>query len=265
MTASTNRIVLNISKSIDENASIYFEKSKKAKRKLEGALEALAASRKKLEKALKEEEKVQKQKQETVAVKQKTKKWYEKFRWFFSSEGFLVVLGRDATTNEIVIKKHTESNDTVLHTDMAGSPFAVIKAENKTPGKATLEEAAQATASFSKAWKLGLSTLDVFYVKPEQVTKTANSGEFMGKGAFMIIGKTNYLHHPAIGLAVGITKDNEIMCAPLSAVKKHCEKFVEIEQGDDKPGDIAKKIKAKIGGELDEIIRAMPSGGIRIK
>jgi len=35
------RIILNLNKSVEENASDYFEKSKKAKSKLEGAKEAL--------------------------------------------------------------------------------------------------------------------------------------------------------------------------------------------------------------------------------
>jgi len=43
------------------------------------------------------------------------------------------------------------------------------------------------------------------------------------------------------------------------------KKFVELQQGNQKTSSVAKKIRAKIGGELDDIIRAMPAGGCKIK
>jgi len=51
----------------------------------------------------------------------------------------------------------------------------------------------------------------------------------------------------------------------LDAVKKNCDKFVQIQQGNDKTGAVAKKIQKKIGGDLDEIIRAIPAGGVKVK
>ncbi|MBW2993387.1 DUF814 domain-containing protein [Candidatus Woesearchaeota archaeon] len=252
----TTKIRLDITKSIEENASVYFEKAKKAKKKREGAEEALEKSLKKLKKIEKEKPAEEKK----TAGKKRKQEWYEKFRWFVSSEGFLCIGGRDATSNEIVIKKHTEKHDIVFHTDMAGSPFFVIKTEGKKPGKATIEECAQATASWSRAWRLGVSVLDVFYVTPEQVSKKAKSGEYMPKGAFMIYGKTTYLR-PELKLAVGI-KDSRIIAGPVNAVKKHSEKFVIIEQGREKASALAKKIKQKLkGGEIDEIVRMLPAGG----
>ena len=64
---------------------------------------------------------------------------------------------------------------------------------------------------------------------------------------------------------VGITEENAIMAGPKEAVKKNCKKFVELQQGDEKTSKIAKQIQHKIGGDLDEIIRAMPTGGVKIK
>jgi len=260
------KLVLDVKKSIEQNASVYFEKAKKARKKLEGAKEALEKSRKKLEKLIRKKEDIEKK--AVDEVKQKTEKrkqeWYEKFRWFISSEGFLCIGGRDATSNEIIIKKHAEKNDVVFHTDMAGSPFFVVKVKEKKPNERTFNEVAQATASYSRAWRHGLSTLDVFMAKPEQVSKTAKSGEFMPKGAFMIYGKLKY-YHPDIKLMVGITKDHKIMGGAVDAAKKNCERFVIVVQGDEKTSAVAKKIQKKIGGDLDEIIRALPSGGCEIK
>lgn len=255
----TVQIKIDTTKTIEQNAAVYFEKAKKARKKLKGAVEALSKSMERLKQI--EKEKPAEEKAPAAAEK---REWYEKFRWFLSSEGFLCIGGRDATTNEIIIKKHTEKDDVVFHTDMAGSPFFVIKTDGRKPGKETLEECGQATASYSKAWKLGVSCLDVFYVKPEQVSKTTKPGEYMGKGSFMIYGKKEYVR-AALGLAVGI-RNNKIIAGPVNAVKANAERFVVIEQGRDKASELAKRIQKKIaGGTIDEIIRMLPSGGACIK
>ena len=123
------RLTLDLMKSIDENAAVYFERAKKVKKKIEGAEKALEINLKKLkELEAKRDKFLEKSKKEKSDRK---KEWYEKFRWFTSSEGFLIIGGRDATSNEIVIKKHTDTNDLVFHTDMAGSPFFWVKTEGK--------------------------------------------------------------------------------------------------------------------------------------
>lgn len=258
------KVEIDITKSVTENAQVYFEKAKKLKRKVKGAKETLERVKKQLEEE-KQRKDIADEKHEKLNVEKKSvkKEWYEKFRWFVSSEGLLCIGGRDATTNEIVIKKHTDSEDVVLHTDMAGSPFFVIKSDKKSIGEQTIREAADATVSFSRAWKLGLSNSDVFYVKPEQVSKVPNPGEFLPKGAFMIRGKTNYVQN-RINVAIGLF-DGKVMAGPVEAVKKNCKDYVQIVQGKGKASAIAKKIKSKIGGELDDIIRALPSGGLEIK
>src|SRR3989338_2090126 len=187
------RLVLDLKKSVEENASDYFEKAKKIKKKIQGAEKALLVSLKKLKELETKKEKLSIEEEKNKIAKERKKEWYEKFRWFISSDGFLVIGGRDATSNEIVIKKHTDADDLVLHTDMAGSPFFVVKAEGKKIPEATIKEAADATCTFSRAWKLGLQSSEVFYVSPEQVSKKTKAGEYMGKGAFMIYGKTNYI------------------------------------------------------------------------
>ncbi len=257
-------LTLDLTKTIDANAAVYFEKAKKIKKKLEGAKKALSESLKKLEELEKKRHKLLAEKSKLEKYKEKKREWYEKFRWFISSEGFLVIGGRDATSNEIVIKKHTDSDDLVFHTDMAGSPFFVVKSSNKLIGDKTKEEAADATLTFSRAWKLGLHTASVFYVKPEQVSKKTKSGEYMGKGAFMIYGKTNYIGNK-INLAIGITKNQQIMAGPSDAVKMNCEKYLRLEQGNEKASAIAKYIQHSIGGHIDDIIRALPSGGFSVK
>ncbi len=259
-----SKLVLDLTKNIDENAAAYFEKAKKIRKKIEGAENALKENLKKLHELGTKKEKLIMQKQKQERLKERKQDWYEKFRWFISSEGFLVIGGRDATSNEIVVKKHTESNDLVFHTDMAGSPFFVVKSEGKQIGEKTREEVADATCTFSRAWKLGLQTTSVFYVAPEQVSKKTKAGEYMGKGAFMIYGKTNYINNK-VNLAIGITKNQQIMAGPIDAVKTNCEKYVVLIQGDEKSSSVAKYIQHKINGSIDEIIRALPSGLFKVK
>ena len=256
------RISLDIKKSIEKNAAVYFEKAKKARKKLEGAKKALKKIQNKLEllKEKKNKESLTEKRAEKIPRK---KEWYEKFRWFFSSEGFLCIGGRDATTNDIIIKKYSDKEDIVFHTDMAGSPFFVIKAAKKKIGSKTMEETAQATASYSRAWRLGLSSLDVFYVRPDQLTKEANSGEYIAKGAFMVKGKTNYMH-PILEVAIGI-KENRIIGGPVNAIKTNSDKFIVLKQGKEKTSEIAKKIKKIIDGSIDEITLFIPAGGSRIQ
>jgi predicted ribosome quality control (RQC) complex YloA/Tae2 family protein len=250
-------VKLDVGKSVEQNASALFERSKKLRSKSIRAKDAVAKMRAQLDRI----PETARPKRRVRAIRKKV--WYEKFRWFVSSEGFLVVGGRDAVSNEIVIKKHTAPDDLVLHTDMAGSPFFVIKAEGRVPGEQTVMEAADATATFGRAWRRGLPYADVFCVKPHQVSKDAQPGEFLPKGAFMIRGKTSYVENK-VNLAIGIHKE-AVMAGPVTAVKTHCDVFVEIVQGDRKTSDVAKAVRRQVGGELDDIIRAMPAGGCDIR
>lgn len=268
------KVVLDMRKSVEANAAAYFEKAKKARRKFEGAKAALGRLQQRLQQLALEKAKAEKsfavaaeEKEKLSALKSK-KEWFEKFRWFTSSEGFLCIGGRDATTNEIIIKKHTDSSDLVFHTELAGSPFFVIKSNTcEGPvGSATIEETAIATASYSRAWKAGLQSVDVYWVKPEQVSKEAKAGEYLTKGAFMIYGKKTPV--PArVGLAVGVTAQGKIVGGPAAAVTASCGKYVKLIQGDNKPSDAAKKIAKLLGLSttyLDEIIRAMPTGECKV-
>jgi predicted ribosome quality control (RQC) complex YloA/Tae2 family protein len=255
---------LDLKKTVEQNATDYFDRAKKSKKKIEGIKKALTGFEKEKEELLKERDKII-EKEEKILEKEKekrarTRKWYEKFRWFISSEGFLCIGGRDATTNEIVIKKHAEKDDIVFHTEAPGSPFFIVKTEGKKPGEATLKETAQATAAYSKAWKMGLASALVYWIKPDQVRKELG----LPKGSFMIHGKRNY-SEPALKIAVGVLPDKTVMAGPVDAVKKNCGKIAILVQGRHKKSDIAKKIAKIIDSDLDEIISALPAGEFEIE
>lgn len=253
-------IKLDTRKSLEENAAVYFEHAKKAKSKLQKIREVIGKAERELA-DLEERESIEKVKEEKEQKREK--KWFEKFRWFISSDGFLCIGGRDATSNEIVVKKHTTPSDIVFHADLSGSPFFVVQSEGKPIPQQTINEAAEATGAFSRAWKQGLGYLEVFYVKPEQVSKEAKAGEYVSKGAFMVYGKKNILR-VGVKCAIGRTEDGLWMCGPESAVEKHCKNYFQVTFGRDKPSDAAKTLRKKLGGDVDDIIRALPPGPVKL-
>ena len=263
-------IELDINKSVEQNAEFYYNRAKKAKAKIQGIQKILQEQKIALSRLEKDKDKILKQIEvedirdsEKQKLKERKKEWYEKFRWFFTSDKHLVVGGRDATTNDIIVKKHMDKNDLVFHTESPGSPFFVVK-DGKNISKEMKEEVAIATACYSKAWKLSIAATEVFCVFAEQVSQTPMSGEYLGKGAFMIYGKKEFFH-PELKLAVGITKEGAIMGGSEASIKANCEKYVNIVLGNEKPSDIAKKVQFKLGGDLDEILRTLPSGGCNLK
>ena len=254
---------IDLTKSVEENAGIYYDLAKKHKRKLEGAKKALAESQAKLHQLLKQEQQFQEQELQKKSKVERKKEWYDKFHWFISSEGFLCIGGKDATSNEIIIKKHMENDDLVFHTEMSGSPFFLIK-NGASCGNITKEETAQAVAVYSRAWKLQHTTVEVLYVLPEQVSKTPKAGEFLTKGSFIINGTVTHLY-PKLEYAIGITEER-IIGGPVNAIKSKTSNYLIVIPGAEKKSDLAKKIKAKLkAGELDDIISFLPAGGGEIR
>jgi len=161
-------VPIQMNTSIQANAARYYERMKKAERRLEGAENALQETQGRIGELQKQWTKRIEEAHVEVPPKRVKRAWYEKFRWFNSSESFFVLGGRDATTNEILIKKHLEPHDIVFHAEILGAPFVVVKTEGKTPTEQVIQEAAQFAASYSKAWREKLGAIDVYWVYPNQ-------------------------------------------------------------------------------------------------
>lgn len=223
-----------------------------------------------------------------IVKEQISREWYERYRWFITTDGLLVIGGRDASSNSALIRKHLTEHDIVFHAEVHGSPFFIIKnaavfaADQEGTINSSLHEVAQATISFSRAWKDGLSSADAYWVMAEQVKKGAPTGQFLPKGSFVIEGKRNYIKGVELRLAIGIMQLNNretLLCGPEEAVKKRSIFYTVLLQGGVDPMNAAKKVKSefvKIAGEntkiaesikhvsLDEFVRALPTGQSRL-
>jgi predicted ribosome quality control (RQC) complex YloA/Tae2 family protein len=239
---------LQTRRSVQDNAKGYYDKAKKAAKKSEGAREAIRKTLNNIEK-LKQAEEISLRKEDKSIRKKRRKAWYEKFKWFYTSENLLVVGGKDAITNEILVKRHTAPQDLVFHADISGAPFVLIKAEERKPSQKSIQQAAQLAAAYSKAWKAKFSAVDVFYVRPEQVSKKAPSGEHLQRGAFMIRGKKDYVRKVPLRLAIGFDATSThslIIGGPREALEKRTRILVEIV-----PGDLSSR---KLTDEIREIL-----------
>jgi predicted ribosome quality control (RQC) complex YloA/Tae2 family protein len=234
-----------------ENANQYYDKGKLAKQKLVAVNEALADSQKKFAGLEKELSKVEalRTAAPTEAIEEletrrvQIKEWFEKFRWFRSSEGFLVVAGKDVVSNEVVVKKYTSTGDIVFHAELTGAPFTVVKAEGKQPGEATLREAGEFAVSFCRGWRESMGSVDVYWVKPEQLTSSGPSGESVPKGAFFVNGKRNWMRGTPLRIAVGyIPAEEAFIGGPVDAVKAKTSIYAVLVPGDLEGKDFLKQI-----------------------
>ncbi|ASJ09976.1 hypothetical protein A3L12_01010 [Thermococcus sp. P6] len=262
---------LYLGRSVGENAGLYYEEAKKFRRKYEGALKACEDTKRKLEEVGRLIEEEMKKEVHVKKLERRKRKWFEKFRWFVSSEGFLVLAGKDASTNEMLIKKYMSENDRYCHADFYGAPHVVIK-EGEKAGEKTMFEACQFALSMSRAWSRGLYSGDAYWAKPEQVTKQTPSGEYLGKGAFMVYGKRNWLHGLPLKLAVGVINyegEEYVTCAPVEAMKAHTDRYIVIRPGSLKKSELVKRIKRIIEGwgysvREEDIMAVLPPGGADI-
>lgn len=287
-------VYIDLKKSLGENANSFYSKGKKAEKKLEGTIEAISKTQKKIDKLKLEKESLEVE--IDFLIKKPKKNWYEKFRWFISSDGYLIIGGRDATSNEIIFKKYIDPEDLIFHTNFAGSPLVVVKnKESKNIPLSTIKETGDFVASFSRAWKETWGVVDVFYVQPDQISKSPPSGEFIPKGSFIISGKKNFIKNAKTELTIGLkivelkeesSKNHKlfypkIISGPKNAINKQTENMITIipsKSGGFKKGKIAKEIKTyfiknsekdlKIWVKLlsiDEIILYLPNGNSEFK
>ncbi|CCD73050.1 Nuclear export mediator factor NEMF [Caenorhabditis elegans] len=201
--AEVLKVPIDISLNASKNAQRHFVDKKSAAEKVK---KTVASSEKAIKNAQEKAKSTLEQVKIVVEVKKSRKSmWFEKFRWFISSEGFIVVAGRDAQQNELLVKKYLRPNDIYMHADVRGASSVVIRNKSfdaEIPPK-TLTEAAQMAVCYSNAWEATV-TASAWWVHPDQVSRTAPTGEYLPSGSFMIRGKKNFMPPSQLVMGLGI-------------------------------------------------------------
>ncbi|MBX0294338.1 ribosome rescue protein RqcH [Haloarcula nitratireducens] len=299
------RVTVDAHTGVEKNADELYKEAKRIEGKKEGALAAIEDTREDLEAVQERREQWEAEDTETEAESddededdeptdwlnepsipvRSTEQWYEQFRWFHTSDGYLVIGGRDADDNEELVQKYLERGDKFFHAQAHGGPVTVLKATGPSePAKevefpqSSLDEAAQFAVSYSSVWKDGRFAGDVYMVDPDQVSKTPESGEYLEKGGFAVRGDRTYFEDTEASVAVGITCEDEtrVVGGPPAAIRPQAATSITVEPGQYAQNDIAKMLyrefKSRFADETfvrkvaspDRIQEFLPPGGSRM-
>ncbi len=277
-----HRIDLDVSMGVEKNADNLYTEAKRVQEKKEGALAAIEDTREELEAAKKrrdeweaadsdveqdgddddegEEREIDWLSRASIPIRQ-NEQWYERFRWFETSDGFLVIGGRNADQNEEIVKKYISKHDLFFHTQAHGGPVTVIKAtgpsepaRNVDIPEQSREEAAQFAVSYSSIWKEGRFADDAYMVHPDQVSKTPESGEYIEKGSFVVRGDRTYYNDVAAELAVGIACEpyTRVIGGPPSAIEDRAVTSIRLQPGRYAQNDMAKMCYRKLRERFED-------------
>ena len=280
------QVSLNIDETVHQNAQRYFQAGRKQKDKSAGAIQALEDTKLELERAKKKQAKREASGQ-IAKVKRAKRLWFENHKWTMLPTGHLMVGGKDAKGNDSIVKKHLSLGDRYLHADMHGAPSCslrnnqgfeidtqppahigddmpafrlVDKVEAEIDDEVT-EIAATMALAWSRAWNGGGAHGTVFWVKPGQVSKSAETGEYVGKGAFVIRGQRTWYKDIDLRLGLGLVAINGIpllMASTVEHIAETCTRYIIVTPGREKKESIANKIYKSTGLAVDDILPILP-------
>ncbi|MFX0063886.1 MAG: ribosome rescue protein RqcH [Candidatus Hermodarchaeota archaeon] len=257
-------------KSPSEIAEEYYSRAKKADRKILPAKEAIAQTEKKLQEI--EEYKGELLQESQIRLKKRSRRWYEKYRWTHTLQGFLVIGGRDAKTNREIAQRRMRAEDLFFHADLSGAPYVILKLRDEeetgsistlAPQEQDIYAAAHLAGVYSRAWSAGRSSVDVYYVNSDQVSFSAPSGEFLPRGGIMVRGKRTYVKNIPLRLAIGLVVEEDhayVIGGLLETISKRTSYVVQVSPGDLGKGKAAQHIKKILANMLSN-----PEDKIKLK
>ncbi len=237
-----HNVTIFVHESLEANVGRYYDVAKKFRNKKEGAIRAM-------ERAI-----VHPEKRKPAGPGKMKAKWYHRFRWMETSDGVLVIGGRTADQNEELVKKYMEGGDTFLHADVFGASVVIVKGKTER-----MDEAVQFAASYSRMWGSGSAAGDVIAAHPSQVSKTAESGEFVAHGSFVIRGERTYFRNVQMEVAIGIQMEPSlaVLGGTPSAIEPRCKVSVRLRPGTFEGNDVAKKVLRKLKEAIPEADQKM--------
>jgi predicted ribosome quality control (RQC) complex YloA/Tae2 family protein len=207
-TVDTRLIIdINLSLSPWANARDYYDQRRSAAEKEQKTMQSSTKALKSQEAKIAHDLKKGLKQEKAILRPVRKQMWFEKFSWFISSDGYLVLAGKDSQQNEMLYKKYLKKGDVYVHADIHGAASVVIRNNPKTPDSpippSTLSQAGSLAVACSSAWdsKAGMSA---WWVNADQVSKSAPTGEFLPAGSFMVRGKKNFLPPAVLLLGFGV-------------------------------------------------------------
>ena len=263
-----HRVELEPDAGVERNADRLYTEAKRVADKKEGALAAIEDTREDLaevkrrreEWSADDDEPPEEEAEETSDTDwldrssipiRSDEGWFERFRWFRTSDDFLVIGGRNADQNEELVKKYMDNSDLFFHTQAHGGPVTVLKATGPSEAATDVDipdrskrEAAQFAVAYSSVWKDGRYAGDAYMVDPDQVSKTPESGEYLEKGGFAVRGDRTYFEDVEAEVAVGIQVEPEsrVVGGPPEPIEERTVTSVRLEPGQYAQNDIAKMV-----------------------
>jgi predicted ribosome quality control (RQC) complex YloA/Tae2 family protein len=262
-------VTLDLDRPIRDSAQGLFDESKRIRGKLDGAEAALKDTERKLAAP---SPRPPARRPTTGPEARRKARWFERYRWFISSEGAIVIAGRDASSNDVLVRRHLKEGDFYVHADLHGAASVVVKhpAPGDPPiGDATLREAAQWAVAFSKAWRAGLASASAFWVTHDQVSKSAPSGEFVAKGAWVVHGTKQVLRDLPLELALGTVayeKESLWTVAPPEAVRSRgTVRFLLTPGPERERSEREVELSRELGVPRPLLQSLLPAGGISVR
>lgn len=185
---------------------------------------------------------------------------YTKFRWFYTKSKKLVVGGKSAEQNDFLLTqlKKENGNYLVMHTASPGSPFSILY-DSKKPSENDIKEMAIFTVSFSQLWKQKKKSGKVHIFNLNQLNKPSG----LKTGTWNVSGKVREILAP---LRLTLTRQEEkLRAVPYLSISENKLELTIVPGSLDKSNALT-KIKALFDESVnqEEVIQALPAGGIRI-
>ncbi|KAM3137697.1 hypothetical protein pb186bvf_010117 [Paramecium bursaria] len=195
-------VQIDIKLSAYQNARQYYDLKKTKETEEQKIIDAMQIQLKKAEQSAQKE--IEKEKNKVQKVQNARKKlWFEKFYWFISTDGYLVISGKDAIQNTVLLQKYLEPEDLYFYADIAGSPSTIIKTNKQHIPDKTLIQAGTFSVCRTRTWDQK-NIVQSWWVYGNQISQLDKDGQKLPDGQFLVVGKKNIIIPPRLELGCSL-------------------------------------------------------------
>ena len=188
------------------NARQYYDQKRSAAVKVQKTLESSVKALKNTERKINADLKKGLKDEKDILRLVRKQFWFEKFNFFISSDGYLVLAARDSQQADLLYKRYLKTGDVYVSTDLEKTAPVMIKNKpdrsNDPIPPSTLSQAGAYALATSKAWD-SKAVMPAWWVKADQVSKTAPNGDYLPDTFHVLSGK-NFLPPSQLLLGLGV-------------------------------------------------------------